>query len=174
MTLQLRPAQPSDLAALAALARETYSLAFGQTFEAPADLASHIATHLSDAAVALWLEEDQVTLAQLDGRTVGFAHFGPTPKGSYGGFPDDGDPALHRLYVARDLLNAGVGGNLLRAALADMEPMGAKIYLDVWEENHGAQRLYARHGFTPLGRVRLETASGAAAGYDIVMVRQRP
>jgi len=171
MALHLRPAQASDLGPLAELARDSYAAAFSHTFEVEADLASHLETHLSDAAVALWLEEDRVTLAEQDGRIVGFAHFGPTPKGSYGGFPQEGDPALHRLYVARDLLNGGVGGTLLRAALADMAPMGAKVYLDVWEQNHGAQRLYARHGFVPVGRVKLQTASGAGAGYDIVMVR---
>jgi len=169
---RLRPAVEADLAPLAALARETYAAAFGHTFERTADLAAHLETHLSESAVGLWLAEDMVTVAEQDGRLVAFAQFGPTPLGSYGGFPLEGDCALHRLYVATDLLNGGVGGSLLRAALADMERLGGDTYLDVWEENHGAQRLYARHGFVPVGRVKLDTMSGAGAGYDIVMVRR--
>ena len=173
MTPRLRPAQAADVSQLAHLARDTYSAAFGHTYEAAADLAAHLETGLSDTRVWQWLAQDDVTLADLEGRIVGFAHFGPTRAGSYGGFPDAGDPALHRLYVARDLLNVGVGGALLRAALADMARAGKPIYLDVWEENRGAQRLYARHGFVPLGRVTLKTASGLSAGDDIVMVRRR-
>ncbi|WP_309605159.1 GNAT family N-acetyltransferase [Phenylobacterium sp.] len=174
MTPRLRAAQAADVGQLAHLARDTYSAAFGHTYEAATDLAAHLQTGLSDTRVAQWLAQDAVTLADLEGRIVGFAHFGPIAAGSYGGFPDAGDSALHRLYVARDLLNVGVGAALLRAALADMGRAGKDIYLDVWEGNHGAQRLYARHGFVPLGRVTLTTASGLGAGDDIVMVRRRP
>ena len=172
MTPILRQAEDADLGPLAALAREAYSAAFGHTFEAPGDLAAHLDANISDTAVAEWIADGEVTLAELDGRIVGFAQFGPTPAGSYGGFPAAGEPALHRLYVAPDLLNRGLGGTLLRAALAAMEGAKTDIYLDVWEGNLGAQRLYVRHGFVALGRVKLETASGAGAGDDIVMVRR--
>jgi GNAT superfamily N-acetyltransferase len=172
MKPNLRPAQAADIGPLTALARETYSVAFAHTFPVASDLAAHLDVHVSEAAVAEWIADREVTLAMLDGRIVGFAQFGPTPAGSYGGFPAEGDPALHRLYVTRDSLNSGLGGTLLRFALAEMERAGRPIYLDVWEGNHGAQRLYARHGFVPLGRVKVETASGAGAGFDIVMVRR--
>lgn len=172
MTPILRPAETADLIPLAALARETYAVAFGHTFQDPGDLAAHLEANISDAAVAAWIADGEVTVADLDGRIVGFAQFGPTPAGTYGGYPAEGEPALHRLYVARDLLNIGLGGTLLQAALADMRADERDVYLDVWEGNHGAQRLYARHGFVPLGRVPLKTASGAPAEIDIVMVRR--
>ena len=170
----LRPAEISDIPALAALARETYAAAFAHTFEVADDLAAHLDTNLSETAVAAWIAEDHVTLADLAGRIVGFAQYGPTsPAGSYGGYSGaKASLPCTAFYVARDLLNAGLGGTLLREALAVMESAARDIYLDVWEGNRGAQRLYVRHGFEPLGRVKLETASGAGAGYDIVMVRR--
>jgi len=172
MRPRLRPAEPSDIPALAAFARETYAAAFGHTFEDPGDLTSLLDASVSEPAVALWLAEDIVTVAEQGGRIVAFAQYGPTPLGSYGGHPREGDAALHRIYVAEGLRNTGVGGELLRVALATMEGPGHDIYLDVWEGNLGAQRLYARHGFAPVGRVKVATASGASGGYDIVMVRQ--
>jgi GNAT superfamily N-acetyltransferase len=168
----LRPAEAADVPTLAALARQTYAAAFGHTFEVASDLAAYLDEDLSETAVALWLEEDHVTVAELNGRIVAFSHFGPTPGGSYGGFPADGAPALHRLYVTPERFGEGIGSAMLCAALVDLEGAHNDIYLDVWEGNHGGLRLYARHGFAPLGRVNLATASGAPAGYDIVMVRR--
>lgn len=172
MTPRLRPARPADVTDLAPLARETYSVAFAHTFTVPGDLEAHLDANISDAAVAQWIADEEVAVADLDGRIAGFAQFGPTPAGSYGGFPSEGEPAVHRLYVARDLIGQGLGGTLLRHALREMNAAARDIYLDVWEGNHGAQRLYARHGFEALGRVGVPTVSGAGAGYDIVMVRR--
>jgi diamine N-acetyltransferase len=171
--MDLRPAQPADIAPLAALARQTYADAFGHTYDVAADLAAHLETSLSEAAVAVWLAEDFVTLAVAAGRIIGFTQFGPTPEWSYGGHPKPGDAALHRIYVAEDQRGSGLGGTLLRQALGVMEAEAGDIYLDVWEGNLGAQRLYARHGFVAIDRVPLKTASGASAGHDLVMVRRR-
>lgn len=173
MTAALRKADRADVAQLVELARQTYFSAFGHTFT-PGDLAAHLAIHLSDSSVEGWLHEDTVLLAETQGRLVGFAHFGAAPPGRYGGLPSLGALAIHRLYVAADLQGAGIGTKLLKTALAMAgDHPNTDIYLDVWEENHGAQRLYGRHGFSSVGRVLFETESGAGAGYDIVMVRRR-
>lgn len=173
MNTRLRPACPDDLMPLAALARETYAVAFGHTFTVDGDLQAHLDTNISDAAVAEWIADEEVTVAEQDGRIVGFCQFGPTPAGTYGGYPAEGEPAVHRLYVARELIGQGLGGTLLRHALAAARAGERDVYLDVWEGNHGAQRLYARHGFTVLGPVPVPTASGVGAGVDLVMVRRR-
>ena len=172
MTPRLRPARPADALPLAALARETYAAAFAHTFALASDLAAHLEASISDAAVAQWIADAEVTVADLGGRIVGFAQYGPTPAGSYGGYPAKGEPAIHRLYVARDLIGQGLGGALLRHALAEVNAARRDVYLDVWEGNTGAQRLYGRHGFVPLGPVATPTASGSGAGFDVVMVRR--
>jgi ribosomal protein S18 acetylase RimI-like enzyme len=91
----------------------------------------HLEANLSEAAVALWVAEDFITLAVVDGRIVGFTQFGPTPGWSYGGHPKPGDAALHRIHVAEGQRGSGLGGTLLREALAVMEAGSGDIYLDV-------------------------------------------
>ncbi|HEY8005105.1 MAG TPA: N-acetyltransferase [Phenylobacterium sp.] len=173
MSVTFRDARTSDLAPLASFARETYVAAFGHTFT-PGDLTAHLNASLSQAHVAEWLAEDSVLLATDDGRLAGFAHAGPIPEGLFEGFARPGDAALWRLYVAPDLHGHGIGRRLLEAALAVPALATApNVYLDVWEENHGAQRLYGRYGFRTVGRRPLETESGAGAGYDLIMARAR-
>ena len=43
--------------------------------------------------------------------------------------------------------NSGLGGRLLATALDWLEERFDHLYLSVYSENFGAQRLYARHGF---------------------------
>jgi len=73
-----------------------------------------------------------------------------------------GDGELKRLYVQRAHQNSGWGGRLFRTVIDWLERDGPRdLWIGVWSENFGAQRFYARHGFTqvgtyefPVGRVR--------------------
>jgi diamine N-acetyltransferase len=81
---------------------------------------------------------------------------------------------LRRLYVLSAFQNQGLGSKLLQAALEHPALKNAEhIYLDVWEHNHGAQRLYKRHGFAVIGQRKFMVASGAETSFDLIMVRQR-
>jgi ribosomal protein S18 acetylase RimI-like enzyme len=167
----IRSAQSDDLTPLAELARRTFVAAFGHTFT-PDDLAAHLEANMSDACVRGWLDEDTVLLAMAGGRLVGFAHAGPAYPGAFDGLAGPADAALWRLYVTAEFQGSGIGERLLQAALAAPGLASApNVYLDVWEENLGAQRLYARHGFRLAGRYLVETKSGVGAGYDLIMVR---
>jgi hypothetical protein len=96
----IRTAGGGDLEALSALARETYSDAFGHTFSA-ADLAAHFARHLSPEAFAGTLREDTILVAEAENRLIGYAQFGAAS--CPGAQP--GDQELRRLYVHRDFQN---------------------------------------------------------------------
>ena len=171
VTATIRSAQADDLRPLVDLARQTYVAAFGHTFT-PDDLAAHLEANLSEACVRGWLDEDTVLLAVAEDRLVGFAHAGPVYPGAFDGLAGPADAALWRLYVIAEFQGSGIGERLLRAALAAPTLASApNVYLDVWEENLGAQRLYARHGFRLAGRYLLETQSGVGAGYDLILVR---
>jgi ribosomal protein S18 acetylase RimI-like enzyme len=55
---------------------------------------------------------------------------------------------IHALYVAQECRGQGVGQRLLDAAKAD----AARLELNTFQANAGAQRFYARAGFREVGR----------------------
>ncbi len=143
---ELRRAGAGDAGALAAIGARTFIETFGHLYD-PADLDAFLAEKhsvatnerlLADPAFALWLLEA--------GREpVGYAVAGPCRLPA----PNMPETAgeLARLYVSKEAQGGGLGGRLLEEALDWMRARFHPIYLSVYAENHGAQRLYARHGF---------------------------
>ena len=167
----IRPAGADDLVALSALARQTYADAFGHSFSAP-DLAVHLDSNLSDDYFRWALAEDVFLLAETEGRLIGFVQFGPLQIAVPAPSPQDQE--LRRIYVQAGFQNGGIGRQLMDAALDHPRlRTAASIYLDVWERNRGARRLYERYGFEVIGAHGLETASGTAAERDLIMVRAK-
>ncbi|MEI9889012.1 MAG: GNAT family N-acetyltransferase [Rhizomicrobium sp.] len=158
--LVIREAGPADVPALAAFARLTYTRAFGASF-APADLAHHLAHRLSDAYFAEALRGDTILLA-FDGELIGFAQVGSGADGEQ----------IRRLYVHPERHGRGLGTTLMRAVLTLPRLQNAtRVYLDVWEKNEGARRLYERFGFCIVGTVPFVTPSGVVTGHDLLMMR---
>jgi ribosomal-protein-alanine N-acetyltransferase len=79
---------------------------------------------------------------------------------------------VQTLAVRTDRQRNGIGRDLLAALLAEAERRGVRtVALEVRADNEAAQRLYARHGFEPVGLRRgYYQPSGADA---VVMVRDR-
>lgn len=106
------------------------------------------------AAYAGWLErqlgEPNVVLfaTEVNGDVVGYVYAaleGPNYAALRG-------PAgvVHDLFVQTEYRKAGLGEALLRAAVQQLERMGApQIVLSTAHENDAAQRLFARIGFRP-------------------------
>lgn len=149
--IRIRRAIVADAPTLASLGSRTFTEAFGQLYT-PADLQAFLAeSHtpeaytrlLEDARYALWL-------AEAGGESVGYAMAGPNSLPHADAKPGDGE--LKRLYLMRGLQGGGVGTRLFEEALRWIERDGPRtIWISVWSENHGAQRFYARHGFTFAG-----------------------
>jgi len=60
---------------------------------------------------------------------------------------------LYSLAVAPWARGRGLAGRLLASAIAQSREIGAAVLqLETRVDNHAAQRLFGRHGFTPLGR----------------------
>lgn len=147
----LRRAGPADAEALAVLGAETFTETFGHLYPAD-DLARFLAeahsvervrADLADPRQALWL-------AEADGQAVGYALAGPCNLPHSEVRPEDGE--LKRLYLLRRAQNGGLGGRLLDAALDWLLESGPRtIWIGVWSENLGAQRLYERRGFVKVG-----------------------
>ena len=63
-----------------------------------------------------------------------------------------GDGEVQRLYILQGHQGDGRGTLLLNTALEWLERDGPRtLWIGVWSENYGAQRLYARHGFEIVG-----------------------
>ncbi|MBF6025681.1 GNAT family N-acetyltransferase [Lysobacter niastensis] len=147
----IRRAGPGDAQTLSRIAARTFTDTFGHLYP-PQDLQAFLDESyslqackqvLADEACAVWLLE-------ADGVAVGHALAGPCTLPHAEVAPGDGE--LKRLYVLRDHQGGGWGGRLLDTALQWLERDGPRtLWIGVWSENHGAQRLYARLGFELAG-----------------------
>lgn len=153
------------------LGRETFAETFGHLYP-PADLAAFVsAAHsptryaemIADGAHALWIAEAAA------GRAVGYAMAGdcrlPHPEVT----PTCGE--LQRLYVRRERQGGGLGVRLLDEALGWLARPGRRLWIGVWSENLGAQRLYARYGFSKVGEYEFHV--GQTSDREFIMARPR-
>jgi len=169
--IAIRRAAASDADALAAVGRETFDETFGHLYP-PDDLAgfldaAHSATHYAesakDPAFALWI-------AEADGRAVGYAEAGKCLIRHPDITPDCGE--LQRLYVRREAQGGGLGVRMLETALGWLERPGRRLWIGCWSENLGAQRLYARYGFSKVGEY--EFSVGGTRDLEFILARPDP
>jgi ribosomal protein S18 acetylase RimI-like enzyme len=157
--VRIRRAVPEDARTLSALASACFTETFGHLYP-PQDLQAFLDESysldacqkvLADETCAVWLlEADACPEPGRRGVAVGHALAGPCtlPHADVA----SGDGELKRLYVLRGHQGGGWGRKLLDTALEWLERDGPRtLWIGVWSENHGAQRLYARHGFEHVG-----------------------
>lgn len=61
---------------------------------------------------------------------------------------------LKQLYTDPARTGGGIGASLMDWALGEARAFRAdEVQLSVWSENHGAQRFYARYGFTKIADI---------------------
>jgi ribosomal protein S18 acetylase RimI-like enzyme len=168
----VRKAQRADVTPLSELAKTTYANAFGHSLS-PADLAAHLDNNLSEACFEEFLEEDTILVAEHEGRLIGFIQIGVVwPESDDDDFSPE-DAELRRVYVLGEFQGQGIGRKLIDAAFAEPRFAAARdIYLDVWEDNPRAQKLYESYGFRAIGKRAFEVKSGAATGFDLIMIRR--
>jgi len=148
----IRRAGPADAEALAAIGQATFVETFGHLYP-PEDLAAFLAeahgierarADLANPAKAAWLVEAG------DGQVVGYALACPAKLPHPEVTPACGE--LDRIYLLADHRGGGMGSRLIAEVFAWLERDGPRrIWLGVFSENLGAQRLYARHGFEVVG-----------------------
>lgn len=166
----IRPATPSDVAALSDLAKRTWSDAFGYSVSA-AEEAAELEEKRSEAYFVEALRESKILLAETDAVLTGYVQFGDA--GIRGVVPGPGDQELHRIYVETEMQGRGVGRSLLNAALQHPRLADAsRIFLQVWERNEQAIGLYESLGFRTVGKTAFTIGSGEVA-QDLVMVLDR-
>lgn len=150
-TPTIRRATPDDAEALSRIAATTFTETFGHLYP-PEDLSDFLAevyavskarADLADPAKAVWLVES-------GGEVVGHALAGPCDLPHPEVTPACGE--LKQLYILKAHQGGGVGSRLLAETLAWLERGGPRrLWIGVWSENYGAQRLYGRMGFQKVG-----------------------
>ncbi|WP_407317239.1 GNAT family N-acetyltransferase [Isoptericola halotolerans] len=90
-------------------------------------------------------------VAEADGRTLGFASYGPSRDED----AEDGCLELYAIYLDPEAWGRGVARDLMRTVLADVPPT-VRMTLWVLNENDRAHHFYRRHGFQPDGIERIE------------------
>lgn len=147
--VQFRAASPTDAAALSRLGAATFVETFGTLYRAE-DLAAFLAGSRSEATYARLLGDPRVRveLAFLGGEPepVGYVVAGPCK------LPVDALEStageVRELYVLSAHQQHKLGTQLLTRALAWLaDQRFAPLYVGVYSDNVGAQRLYGRFGF---------------------------
>lgn len=150
--LTVRDAVPEDLAALTALSRKTFTDKFGHLYN-PEDLAAFLDEAHSEAAYQAYLAapDNLMRVAEYDdGKLGAYLLCSPLSLPAAGALP--GAVEMKRLYVDAPLQGQGLGSRFIDEALAWARARHApEMYLSVFSENHGAQRLYTRLGWEKVG-----------------------
>jgi len=153
----IREASAADVPALADLARRTWLDAFGDSLS-PEDAEAAADETRSEERFRCALGERTILVAEEDDALAGYAELD--------------DEWLHRLYVETALQGRGIGSTLLKAALAHPRLAAApRVFLQVWEKNPRAIRLYERYGFRRFGTTSFELAGEVVE--DLVFVLER-
>jgi diamine N-acetyltransferase len=148
----IRRASLDDADAVSSLGARTFTETFGhlypsedlETFLAYAYGLERTRHDLAHPDKATWILEDE------DGEAIGYALAGPCdlPHDEVGA--DDGE--LKRIYVLKSHQGGGRGSALLNTALDWLEKDGPRrLWIGVFSENLGAQKLYGRMGFEKVG-----------------------
>jgi ribosomal protein S18 acetylase RimI-like enzyme len=141
----------SDVAQLSSLAKRSWADAFAEGISAE-DLVAELEDGRSEAyfADALGRDDRTILVAEGNGVLLGYVQFGEVE------IPEvdvqSGDQGLHRVYVDTALQGQRIGRQLTEAALRHPRLAQApRVFLQVWDENERAVRLYKSLGFKRIG-----------------------
>jgi diamine N-acetyltransferase len=165
----IRPAKLSDVPALSALAKRTWSDAFRDGISSD-DEAAELEETRSETYFANALRQKTILVAEEDGALLGYVQFGGVAIPEAQAQP--GDQGLQRLYVETALQGRGLGRRLMEAALQHPRLEEAKrIFVQVWDKNERAVRLYESFGFQKVGTTTFTI--GSEVMEDLVMLLDR-
>lgn len=163
-----------DVEAVSALGRDTFCETFAHLYR-PEDLSRFLEqAYAPDALAPLIEDQNQFWRVLEDPETrslIGYVQAGActlphplvTPSCS----------ELKRFYIRQSHQGLGLGGRLITQALHFMTTeFSGDQWIGVWSENHGAQRLYGRYGFTKAGEYGF--AVGDQLDLEFILRRDRP
>jgi GNAT superfamily N-acetyltransferase len=165
----IRRAILDDAARLGGLGAATFRETFGHIYP-PADLAEFLAASYTPDIIAAKIAgpDSAAWIVESGGVAIGFATAGPC------GLPHPEVTAtcgeLKQIYMLKDRQGGGVGTRLIDEVLAWMgNGRFGRLWVGVWSENHGAQRLYGRRGFEKVGEYGFKV--GNTTDHEFIMRR---
>lgn len=170
---RIRRAGLDDAPALAELGASTFVETFGHLYT-PSDLRAYLSAAHSADVYRAYLESPREPIWVVDGedgRLMAYVLAGPCK------LPVADMPAsageIRRLYARAAAQKQRLGTQLLHTALEWLEAQRMlPIYVGVWSENVGAQRLYARHGFRKVGEYDFPV--GSHLDREFILLREQP
>jgi ribosomal protein S18 acetylase RimI-like enzyme len=173
----IRRADTADAETLSALSAATFSATFAHLYPA-SDLAAFLEesyalersrAQLADPRIATWLMEVEGKAGGEAGvEAVGYAMAGPCGLPHLDVTPGCGE--LKRIYMLPAWQGGGRGSRLLATALAWLEAETAgSLWIGVWSQNLGAQRLYERMGFAKVGEYEFKV--GQTRDHEFILRR---
>lgn len=149
---EIRPADPGDAGALAAIYRSAYAENERLGFPASAGSAT-------EAEVAGWIREHRVLVAEIDGEVVGGVRIEAT---------DPDRAKVSRLGVRADRKGEGIGSRLLERAEATARERGReRVWLTTPPGHPHLPEFYRSRGYEETGPYPLETRD-----YDEVVLEK--
>jgi ribosomal protein S18 acetylase RimI-like enzyme len=151
-SVTIRRATTGDAAALAEIGAATFVETFGHLYP-PEDLQTFLAkTHTPESWGRTLTDPHRATLVaeHPNGRMIGFIVVGACKLPVEQLEPMAGE--VQQLYVFAEFHNLRLGTRLMAEGLEWFAAQGrSPLYIGVWSENYGAQRFYARYGFSKIG-----------------------
>jgi diamine N-acetyltransferase len=153
MQIEYRGVTAQDTDALAALGRSSFADAFAHLYSAE-NLNMFLEQSYAPSKIAAEMANTQrlYRIAAYEGQLLGYCKLNlQTGFGADIGADMAGRKVidLSQLYLRSDTTGKGIGDALMIWALAEAKARGYDdILLSVYSENYGAQRFYARYGFT--------------------------
>ena len=146
----------TDAAALSAMAQASFCDTFAYRDYPPEDLAGFLASAMGPARYAAQIADPAYALRvvrNLSNEIIGFIKMGPNDLPLHGDDQADAVRELHQLYLLPAAKGTGMADFLMNWGLEWARAEGAKwLYLSVYIENIRAQKFYARHGFSEVGK----------------------
>lgn len=145
----LRPATVADAAAIAALARQTFTDTFGHLYS-PENLAAFLSIHTTENWAGEIVDPAfAVRLAEAEGRPIAYMKLGPP---SLPFTPPVGAIELRQIYVLPAYHGGGLARLMMGEAIAEARGRGCTaLYLSVFTDNPRARAFYTREGFVEVG-----------------------
>jgi ribosomal protein S18 acetylase RimI-like enzyme len=153
MKIETRIANENDVAAIAAIGRQSFADAFGHLFNRMEDLQTYLDyTYEQEKLTKSVRKENNIHfLALVEDKPVGFLKMKRHSLNEQIGSPAQTE--LQKIYVLKEYHGSGAGKQLMKDALNTAEEINPDyIWLDVHISNAKAIHVYKKNGFIIIGR----------------------